>query len=59
MMLMLMGPKIFENAARKFNINKIIFTSSVAIYGSAKPNTGENGDINFFNDYGKPNTRQN
>lgn len=47
------GAENICNAARKFNINKIIFTSSVAIYGSAKPNTGENGDINFFNDYGR------
>jgi nucleoside-diphosphate-sugar epimerase len=39
--------------ARKFNINKIIFTSSVAIYGFAPPNTDESGDPNFFNEYGK------
>ena len=41
------------NAARKFNIKKIIFTSSVAIYGFAKPNTDESGDPNYFNDYGR------
>ncbi len=35
------------------NINKIIFTSSVAIYGFAPPNTDENGEPNFFNDYGR------
>ena len=41
------------NAARKFNINKIIFTSSVAIYGFAPNNTGEEGSPNYFNDYGR------
>ena len=35
------------------NINKIIFISSVAIYGFAPPNTDENGETNFFNDYGR------
>ena len=39
--------------AEKFNINTIIFTSSVAIYGFAPKNTGEDGDPNFFNDYGR------
>ncbi len=41
------------NAARKFDINKIIFTSSVAIYGFAPPNTDESGQPNYFNDYGR------
>ncbi|MDA7702518.1 NAD-dependent epimerase/dehydratase family protein [Gammaproteobacteria bacterium] len=40
-------------AARKYNINKIIFTSSVAIYGFAPKNTNENGKPNYFNDYGR------
>jgi nucleoside-diphosphate-sugar epimerase len=40
-------------AARKLDINKIIFTSSVAIYGFAPANTDEFGDINYFNDYGR------
>ena len=39
--------------ARKFNINKIIFTSSVAIYGFAPTNTDESGEPNYFNDYGR------
>lgn len=39
--------------ARKHNINKIIFTSSVAIYGFAAANTDESGEPNFFNDYGR------
>jgi nucleoside-diphosphate-sugar epimerase len=47
------GAKNVCNAARKFDINMIIFTSSVAVYGFAKPNTDENGDINYFNDYGR------
>lgn len=41
------------NAARKFGINKIIFSSSVAIYGFAPPNTNESGEPNYFNDYGR------
>jgi len=40
-------------AARKHDINKIIFTSSVAIYGFAAANTDESGVINYFNDYGR------
>ena len=39
--------------ARKYNINKIIFTSSVAIYGFAEANTDETGKPNYFNDYGR------
>lgn len=41
------------NAASKYNIKKIIFISSVAIYGFAPPNTDENGEPNFFNHYGR------
>jgi len=41
------------NAARKLNIRKIVFTSSVAIYGFAPINTDEAGKPNFFNDYGR------
>ena len=40
-------------AAEKFNINKIVFTSSVAIYGFSPPNTDESGLANYFNDYGR------
>lgn len=39
--------------AREKNIQHIIFTSSVAVYGFAPANTGENGEINYFNDYGR------
>tara|TARA_B100000674_G_C37934916_1_gene959782 strand:- start:578 stop:1564 length:987 start_codon:yes stop_codon:yes gene_type:complete len=41
------------NAARNHGINKIIFTSSVAIYGFAPANTDESGEPNYFNDYGR------
>lgn len=34
-------------------ISKIIFTSSVAVYGFAEPDTDENGSINPFNEYGR------
>ena len=34
-------------------INKIIFTSTVAVYGFADPGTSESGDINPFNEYGR------
>ena len=34
-------------------IEKIIFTSTVAVYGFAEPGTDENGKINPFNEYGR------
>ena len=34
-------------------IDKIVFTSTVAVYGFAKPGTDENGVINPFNEYGR------
>jgi nucleoside-diphosphate-sugar epimerase len=40
-------------AARMHGIKKIIFTSSVAIYGFAPTNTDESGEPNYFNDYGR------
>ena len=40
-------------AARKHGINKIIFTSSVAIYGFAPADTDETGEPKYFNDYGR------
>lgn len=39
--------------AEKLDVNNIIFTSSVAVYGFAPPDTDETGEINFFNEYGK------
>lgn len=41
------------DAAREHDVNSIVFTSSVAIYGFAKKNTNEDGDPNYFNDYGR------
>ena len=41
------------HAARKYNINKVIFTSSVAIYGFAPADTDESGQPDYYNDYGR------
>lgn len=40
-------------SARKHGIDRIIFTSSVAVYGFAPPDTAESGKPNYFNDYGR------
>jgi nucleoside-diphosphate-sugar epimerase len=37
----------------KLGVKKIIFTSSVAVYGFAPVGTDERGKINYFNDYGR------
>ena len=45
-----------ENVARvcsEKGIKKIVFTSTVAVYGFAEPGTDENGPINPFNEYGR------
>ncbi|MCQ2584367.1 MAG: NAD-dependent epimerase/dehydratase family protein [Treponema sp.] len=34
-------------------VKKILFTSSVAVYGFAPVGTDESGEINYFNDYGR------
>ena len=47
------GARNVCEAARRNNIQKIIFTSSVAVYGFAPLNTDETGERNFFNDYGR------
>jgi nucleoside-diphosphate-sugar epimerase len=47
------GAKNICEAASKHGINKIIFTSSVAIYGFAPADTDESGKSNYFNDYGR------
>ena len=41
------------DAAREAGVNRIIFTSSVAVYGFAPPGTDETGMCNFFNEYGR------
>lgn len=40
-------------ACSELGIKKIIFTSSVAVYGFAPIGTDETGEINYFNDYGR------
>ena len=45
-----------ENVARvcsEKGIKKIVFTSTVAVYGFAEPGTSENGKISPFNEYGR------
>lgn len=48
-----MGAENVCAAAEELGINKIIFTSSVAVYGFTDKETGEDGDLKPFNDYGK------
>lgn len=47
------GTKNLTEVCNDMGINKIIFTSSVAVYGFAKLGTDETGAINPFNAYGK------
>lgn len=42
-----------REVAEAKGINKIVFTSSVAVYGFAPLGTDESGEINYFNDYGR------
>ena len=48
-----MGSKHVCELAETNGIKKIIFTSSVAVYGFTEPGTDESGKINPFNDYGR------
>lgn len=43
--------------ATEKGVSKFIFTSSVACYGFAEPDTGEDGPIRPFNEYGKTKAR--
>ena len=47
------GARNVCDAARRHGIKRIIFTSSVAIYGFAPPDTDEEGAHSYFNDYGR------
>jgi len=47
------GARNICKVAKDKNINKIIFTSSVAVYGFAPLGTNESGKIAPFNDYGR------
>lgn len=47
------GTKNVIDVCSELGVSKIIFTSSVAVYGFAEPDTDENGPIRPFNEYGK------
>ena len=47
------GAKNITAVCSEKGISKIVFTSSVAVYGFAEPGVGEDGVINPFNEYGK------
>lgn len=47
------GTRNICHVAKEKAIHRIVFTSSVAVYGFAPANTDENGKIAPFNDYGK------
>jgi len=47
------GAKNLTIVCKEKNIQKIIFTSTVAVYGFTDPGTDETGKINPFNDYGR------
>ena len=47
------GARILCKVCEEKGISKIVFTSSVAVYGFAPPGTSENGTIDPFNEYGR------
>lgn len=47
------GSKNLCSYAEENNIKKIVFTSSVAVYGFAPEGTDECGQISYFNEYGR------
>ena len=47
------GARNLCDEARGAGVRRIIFTSSVAVFGFAPPDTDENGAPNYFNEYGK------
>ncbi|WP_205597649.1 NAD(P)-dependent oxidoreductase [Paraferrimonas sp. SM1919] len=47
------GQKNLCKVMDEYGIKKMVFTSSVAVYGFVTEDTGESGAINPFNDYGK------
>lgn len=47
------GAKNIALVCQEKGIKKIVFTSTVAVYGFAETGTDETGDINPFNDYGR------
>jgi nucleoside-diphosphate-sugar epimerase len=47
------GAHVLCKVCEEKGINKIVFTSSVAVYGFAPSGTGEDGSIDPFNEYGR------
>ena len=47
------GARVLCEACEERGINRIVFTSSVAVYGFAPAGTGEKGAIDPFNEYGR------
>ena len=47
------GAENVATVCEEKGIKKIVFTSSVAVYGFAKPGTDEDGTIKPFNEYGR------
>ena len=47
------GARVLCEVCEEKGINKIVFTSSVAVYGFAPPGTGEDGSIDPFHGYGR------
>jgi nucleoside-diphosphate-sugar epimerase len=47
------GARNICEVAREYAVHRIVFTSSVAVYGFAPPGTDESGRIAPFNDYGR------
>ena len=47
------GAENIAQVCEEKGVKKIVFTSTVAVYGFAEPGTGENGEINPFNEYGR------
>jgi nucleoside-diphosphate-sugar epimerase len=47
------GAETVASVCQEKGIDKIVFTSTVAVYGFAKPGTDESGAINPFNEYGR------
>ena len=47
------GAENIAKVCEEKGIEKIVFTSTVAVYGFAEPGTGEDGDISPFNEYGR------
>ena len=47
------GAENIISVCEEKGVQKIVFTSTVAVYGFAEPGTSEDGEINFFNEYGR------